>query len=734
MPTNDSTYAAHNKLIYTWNKAEQIDVTYLQSYSDSLIFDSCRRVIWYKGKQYGNSYYGSAWGETFNDFLNNKATGTYSHAEGTLTSAMGDYSHAEGEGTWAEGQSSHAEGYETNAQNIASHAEGYATRATGKASHAEGNSAKAEADSSHAEGNYTSAKSTASHAEGSGSIANGQASHAEGYETKTNETGAHSEGRWTLASNIASHAEGTKTNANGIGSHSEGYGSYAIGDHSHAEGYRTYSTGYYANAKGRMTYAIGSYSNTSGIGTVAYNAGETAIGSYNISYEGKSIFTVGNGTSYTNRSNAINVTKKATYINNAAYFTDNINGNISNTYVDCTYLDAYNKIINMNAIVFGLLGKEKYIKPNPFGTFTTDGQECGILVPANIFDNVYHEHVETISYSTYMEVGSYFHVGLKVFWPTWGVDEAGGESMTYASRSEGVRNYMTDDQETFGYSYGVLGNNGIEYEYFHDSTWSAEGDYEYCRGNNLAYTETEIITAPGFTYIFGEPSDEQYYKMVASSVSISYLESSYCPYESLRDAGYLYFSYNDWFNKGVVTIPIDYRVYPRYAIYMGLYNGNKTSFFSNIFTGSDNAAGAVERKTKILNLIDSGYATSDWLQISGYKTFKYNCSDRDILTKSLLFWFAVPSILGIEVYSHLDGGKYTIEITDGENVWDLQTPCQKLTTITSTTAMTKNLCGGSFNTNSDYLIPYRFYGLDFKGTPIGDFKNIQISLRLKRTR
>ena len=66
-----------------------------------------------KGSGVGQTYAGSTNGEIFNNYANNIASGTYSHAEGSNTTASGNYSHAEGGGTLASGNSSHAGGYRT---------------------------------------------------------------------------------------------------------------------------------------------------------------------------------------------------------------------------------------------------------------------------------------------------------------------------------------------------------------------------------------------------------------------------------------------------------------------------------------------------------------------------------------------------------------------------------------------------------------------------------------------
>lgn len=63
-------------------------------------------------------------GEIFNDYENNVASGSYSHAEGSYTEASGHWSHAEGYHAKAYGRWSHAEGYATKARGDAQHVQG----------------------------------------------------------------------------------------------------------------------------------------------------------------------------------------------------------------------------------------------------------------------------------------------------------------------------------------------------------------------------------------------------------------------------------------------------------------------------------------------------------------------------------------------------------------------------------------------------------------------------------
>ena len=147
-------------------------------------------------------------GEIFNDYSNNTADGSYSHAEGTKTAASGPYSHAEG---WS-----------TKATNDSCHAEGSSTEATGYCSHAEGSNTKASEQYSHAEGTHTQAMGKYSHAEGGNTVASGQWSHAEGAYAKAHGNRAHAEGWSTEADGEASHAEGLSTKAYSKNQHVEG--------------------------------------------------------------------------------------------------------------------------------------------------------------------------------------------------------------------------------------------------------------------------------------------------------------------------------------------------------------------------------------------------------------------------------------------------------------------------------------------------------------------------------
>lgn len=291
------------------------------------------------------------------------ASGESSHAEGLEATASGDFSHAEGENTTSTGESSHTEGVSTNAvgkgchaegnSTVAnyenSHAEGNSSHATGFASHAENNTTRAKGGSSHAEGYQTTAMSDISHAEGEStnlaenyvtgdtsnediinswntnkfSLAKGKTSHVEGLNCLALGDFSHAEGDVTIAKGIESHAEGWSTEATGgcshaegnntkatsDGSHAEGRDSMACAEYAHAEGDSTVADAYCSHAEGTCTTATGDYSHAEGFHTVAGYTYQHAQGKYNDNKK-ENLLEVGNGTSDTARSNALELTEE----------------------------------------------------------------------------------------------------------------------------------------------------------------------------------------------------------------------------------------------------------------------------------------------------------------------------------------------------------------------------------------------------------------------------------------
>ena len=159
----------------------------------------------------GKSVQAGSGAEIFNDYKErtfatdgtvnqgNVASGEFSHAEGTKTTAVGYASHAEGEATKANYEASHAEGLNTEASGATAHAEGTITTASSYAAHAEGQNVTASGESAHAEGHSTKASGNNSHAEGYGATASGENSHAEGIFTKAIGANSHASGVSTTA-------------------------------------------------------------------------------------------------------------------------------------------------------------------------------------------------------------------------------------------------------------------------------------------------------------------------------------------------------------------------------------------------------------------------------------------------------------------------------------------------------------------------------------------------------
>lgn len=235
--TSGSNNTAYTKLKLTTYNFEEDNVKLEYS-------NSSETIVAYTDQKWNSDYNTiniTRQPETSNELLLNwLSENAYRLGVNKYTQALGDNSHAEGSGTYAEGKSSHSEGARTTASGNASHAQGADTKATADYAHAEGQGSLASGLGSHAENEWTVAEGTFSHAEGCFSKAMAERSHAEGSHTEA-------AGRW-------SHAEGLYTKTKGDGSHAQGSKSIAYGN---------------------VTF-------TAGVETIAVNANETVIGQYNI--------------------------------------------------------------------------------------------------------------------------------------------------------------------------------------------------------------------------------------------------------------------------------------------------------------------------------------------------------------------------------------------------------------------------------------------------------------------
>ena len=236
---------------------------------------------------------------------------------------------AMGRDTETSGYNSTAMGYETIASGNFSTAMGRSTKALGYYSTAMGRDTEASGYNSTAIGFYTEASESYSTAMGRSTKALGSSSTAMGFETN--------------ASGDYSTAMGYGTDALGDYSTAMGLGTYASGDYSTAMGLGTNASGDYSTAMGYLTNASGDYSTAMGFSTQAESHNEFVIGRYNKTTSGVSstdwvnvdpLFTVGNGSSSSNRSNAFQILKNgdATFYSNLTVKKDlDVEGDIDVT-------------------------------------------------------------------------------------------------------------------------------------------------------------------------------------------------------------------------------------------------------------------------------------------------------------------------------------------------------------------------------------------------------------------
>lgn len=285
-------------------------------------------------------------GEIFNDYINNTASGDYSHAEGSGTEASGSKAHAEGNSTHAKGMNSHTEGSLTYATNSNSHAEGTATRASGISSHSSGSYTISSQENEFVIGTYNIdetgqttnklfvigngtdtnnrndlffVKSTGE-IEGNGTITAKNGNNKIKLDPSTNKIKISSDNgtNWidyNTGSNIGQNGTGTNAEifndysnntASGQYSHAEGQNNTSSGRYSHSEGQNNTASGWWSHAEGYNTQALSDFSNSSGRGTISNTQGGMAIGNYNISSNDK-LFVVGNGADNNNRNDAFYV-------------------------------------------------------------------------------------------------------------------------------------------------------------------------------------------------------------------------------------------------------------------------------------------------------------------------------------------------------------------------------------------------------------------------------------------
>lgn len=268
------------------------------------------------------------------------ASATGAIALGRMTSAQGNGAVALGQSTTAIGSGSLAFGYKSIANSAYSVAGGTQSQAA-YCSFAFGDQAKTTGSHSFAFGNQTQAWSAYSFAFGKSSIAQKEGSFAFGDNTKAQAANSIVFGAQAIASGVCSFAFGDvysfefSQSVNEISTQAIGTGSFAMGRGVVADGYRSFAFGQsfadeenyifeptqtygnYAFAFGEGTAADGNYSFAFGQGTRAHNSYEVAFGKYNNSQLSNTLFSIGNGTSDTNRNNLFQINQDGTvYIMN----------------------------------------------------------------------------------------------------------------------------------------------------------------------------------------------------------------------------------------------------------------------------------------------------------------------------------------------------------------------------------------------------------------------------------
>ncbi len=302
--------------------------------------------------------------------LNNSLYGSYNHAEGASNNIRGIYNHVEGVSHIIDGTSNHIEGganytfidtYYSHLEGtnnyiygLYNHAEGSYNTISGSYNHIGGNGniitgsynynigfiININGDKNFGSGENNNITGHSNNIEGYLNYIIGNYNHAEGYRNliTNNISGSHVEGRLTTASEDYSHAEGLESQANARYSHAEGYRSQTTADYSHAEGFDTIAAGDASHAEGHSTMALGSYSHAEGSGSVAYSnsshaggigtissgSGQTVVGTYNLKNNTTSLFTVGNGTSDSNRSDILNITSNSVSITGSFYINNQL--------------------------------------------------------------------------------------------------------------------------------------------------------------------------------------------------------------------------------------------------------------------------------------------------------------------------------------------------------------------------------------------------------------------------
>lgn len=282
-------------------------------------------------------------GTISNTEWDNTNIGNYSTAFGSSNIASGEGSTATGFGNTASGVLAFATGEDTTASGVSAVTFGVNTTASGNYSMASGYLTEATSSYATAFGNRTEASGNQAVAFGFLTDASGSNSAAFGESTTASGDRSVAFGNNNTASGGASAVFGVNNISSGTASFSIGSNNSSTSDYSITLGEENNATNSNALAQGYRSTASGSAAVAMGLQNNAPSWGEMTVGTFASTYAQNSItswhandrvFTVGNGTITTSRSNALTIYKNGLMNINDEYnmpLTDGTNGQVMTT-------------------------------------------------------------------------------------------------------------------------------------------------------------------------------------------------------------------------------------------------------------------------------------------------------------------------------------------------------------------------------------------------------------------
>ena len=312
---------------------------------------------------------------------NNVAGGYGSLTAGNGNKVIGNFGFTAGQGNIA-GYGARANGRNTKALGMDSATDGFGTKAKGSAAYAGG--VETEAD-----GYGAFATNIGTKAKGKGAVA-------VNYNTEADGEFSFSAGGNTKAKGKYSVALGESSEASGSTSFAHGFLAKALNSFAQAFGWRTEASGTASAVFGSESQAKGSYSFAANKGTIANGEAQAALGKFN-KENPNAYLIVGNGTSNTDRSNALEVLKDGTIVTSYGLLTHNVNFTYTGTGSDVTtkelIFDVLPDILVMIAphfaIIFPKVGVGFIVsgqKVYPYNEFIVAGNNV-TLKTLNIYDS-----------------------------------------------------------------------------------------------------------------------------------------------------------------------------------------------------------------------------------------------------------------------------------------------------------------------------------------------------------